>query len=204
MDYNDKLINVFEELFNQLYNYDNLNKTLKGRLLELITCIKYNCVMYEDINKEYKLKHNLSIKDDGIDCIDINNKMIFQCKFYQSKTYLSKHDLGTFFDYCLSLDDFKFYLVCVEGMKLPKMNKKINIDIIKINEMKEYVINAYSCKMKNNGCCINDKIIKEIEKNIEYLFNGCKYEFKIREMINECYIHKSILTNYYDDGLYFL
>lgn len=84
MDYQEQVIITFEQINYELNNGKSIliNK-LKGSLLELLTCIKYKCKLYEDISYEFKEQYNLSYKDDGIDCIDETNDMIYQVKCYE-------------------------------------------------------------------------------------------------------------------------
>ena len=61
LEYNNLLINKFENLY-----YDNKFIILrnKGTILELVNCIKNNCLMYKDVPFDYKDKYNLSFIDD--------------------------------------------------------------------------------------------------------------------------------------------
>ena len=58
--YYNQIINSFEGIFNDNF----IIWKNKGTILELINCIKNNCIMYFDVSFEYKEKYNLSFIDD--------------------------------------------------------------------------------------------------------------------------------------------
>lgn len=123
--------NEKQELFNQLRRdyrtkYDDLrssleidgnlqfaNSTNKGDLLELWTCACFGGILYKDIDSTIKIELGLSTIDKGIDIIDFENKLLIQCKNYDSR--LSFKDIST----------FEFYSNFVKQSKLFKKYKKV-------------------------------------------------------------------------------
>lgn len=139
-DYKKSVILRLKKL---LANYDDKNNKHKGDLLEYICALKYpGYKLYNDISVFYKLENDLSIYDDGIDIIDIENKKIGQVKNWKKGSYLSSNKLGTFLAYCIAMEDYKKELITREGVNLFRLNTKcfntIRITDEEIEEYKKY------------------------------------------------------------------
>ena len=168
MNYNNQLILTFENLFNKDDEYIVWKN--KGTILELINCIKNNCLMYNDVSFEYKEKYNLSFTDDGIDCIDIDNNKISQVKFYSKGKTINNHILGTFFVYLHNLQkyNFKFYLIHSQDVLFSK-NKIDDLlyEEIKDEEIKNYIHNSYN-KFFNK---LDKELLNDLHNEIDIVFN---------------------------------
>lgn len=163
--------NEKQELFNQLRReyrtkYDDLrssleidgdlqfkNSTNKGDLLELWTCACFGGILYKDIDSTIKIELGLSTIDKGIDIIDFENKLLIQCKNYDSR--LSFKDIST----------FEFYSNFVKQSKLFKKYKKVLVvggngsidDLIRRKEdihISRVDIGHEYREAKLNGCCV--------------------------------------------------
>lgn len=112
---------------------DIIRLHLKGTILELIICLEKKFKMYDDIDALYKLKYGMSINDNGIDVIDINNNIIGQCKYFKPKSKVSDHILGTFLRYIINLNEFnfKYHLYLSENVKC---NFIKNLEVFNISE----------------------------------------------------------------------
>ena len=166
---------------NKIFKYH-----LKGTLLEIICClIDNNFKMYDDIDISYKRKYDLSLYDDGIDIIDINNNIIGQCKYYKPNSKISDHTLGTFLKYVINLMEynFKYNLYLSENVNV---NKIKNINLITINEN---IINEWIEKA-NKYNIIENKENKLIKDNIK-LYNYQNELLNIMSKTNK-------LMNYYN------
>ena len=182
MQYNLQLINTFEDLLFE-YNLNNkpkLNTKLKGNLLELITCIIYKCLMYNDIDYTFKELYNLPIYDEGIDCIDIINNILYQVKFYSKNHYCNNKELGTFINFAYELSDkFKSYIIGSEDMKFNKyLTSKIKQEYILDKTIKEIIFNSYKeyfNELNINNINYEDKLNllqEQINNNIECIINN--------------------------------
>jgi len=189
MDYNNQLILTFENLFNKDDEYIVWKN--KGTILELINCIKNDCLMYNDVSFEYKEKYNLSFTDNGIDCIDVNNNKIYQVKFYSKNKYISDHILGTFFKNILKLQkikyeqkiNFKFYLIHSQEVKFSNnIFDDLIYEEIKDEEIKNYIHNSYN-EFFNK---LDKSLLKDLYNEIDIVFNN---------MINNKYYDISKLLN---------
>jgi len=174
IEYNKYLINCFENIYDDKF----IIWKNKGTILELINCIKNNCLMYNDVSFEYKEKYNLSFTDDGIDCIDVNNNKIYQVKFYSKNKYISDHILGTFFKNILKLQkikyeqkiNFKFYLIHSQDVKFSNnIFDDLIYEEIKDDEIKNYIHNAYELffdKLKDK------ELLNDLHNEIDNVFNN--------------------------------
>jgi len=173
LKYYNQIINSFEGVFNDKF----IIWKQKGNILELINCIKNNCLMYNDVPDEYKEQFNLSLNDTGIDNIDIINNKIYQVKFYSKGKYISDHILGTFFKNILKLQkikyeqkiNFLFYLIHSQDVNF-------NIDVfddliyeeIKDNVINQFIHSAYDLFFDK----LNDKsLLKNLHNEIDIVFN---------------------------------
>ena len=95
--YKCHIYNIYKFLKNSNKSIDNYNLS---KIFEYYTCIilfeKYNKIFYEynDIPCEFKENNNLTKKDSGIDCCDLQNTIV-QCKL--RKKYLNWKECSTFF-----------------------------------------------------------------------------------------------------------
>lgn len=71
----------YKELLEK-YN-SNPSPQLKGFIFEFEMSKKYGIHRYADIPKIYLQQFGLTNKDTGIDLIDIPNKILYQCKYYE-------------------------------------------------------------------------------------------------------------------------
>jgi len=191
IEYNKYLINCFENIYDDKF----IIWKNKGTILELINCIKNDCLMYNDVSFEYKEKYNLSFTDDGIDCIDVNDNKIYQVKFYSKGKYISDHILGTFFKNILKLQkikyeqkiNFKFYLIHSQEVKF---SNNIFDDLI-YEEIKDNIINNYIHKAydlffnKLNDKTLLIELHNEIDNVFNHIINNEYYDInKLKEIKN--------------------
>ena len=168
LEYNNLLINKFENLY-----YDNKFIILrnKGTILELVNCIKNNCLMYKDVPFDYKDKYNLSFIDDGIDCININDNIFYQVKFYSKHQRLFNNDLDSFFVYVYNLQkyNFKYYIIYSQDIILSK-NKMNDVIYEEINDniINNYIHNAYNLLFDK----LDKKLLNELHNEIDIVFNN--------------------------------
>lgn len=185
MDYNTILFNTFDDFLKEYYIKHNYNSSLKGRILELITCLKFNCLLNDNIDSNFKKQNNLPILDNGIDCIDMTNKIIYQCKFYKKNTKIAEKELFTFITCCCNSrdKDFKYYLIKTEDVKNPFLPDNVETIIISDDEIREYIIKSIIFMINNESITFtNYKGFFEpfndyINKNIEFLLNDVEHYY---------------------------
>lgn len=68
----------------------NPSSQLLGFIFEFEMSKKYQSHRYSDVPKIYLQKFGLTNKDTGIDLIDIPNKILYQCKYYETKIDISE------------------------------------------------------------------------------------------------------------------
>ena len=159
-----------QELYNQLrrtyrMKYNDLEATLsvrpkedqipkdKGDLLELWTCACFGGVLYKDIDQMIKIELGLSSIDKGVDIIDFENKLLIQCKNYESR--LSYKDISTFEFYSNVMKQDKIFkkfrkvlVVGGNGSIDELIRKKEDIRISRVDIGHEYR------EARLNGCCV--------------------------------------------------
>lgn len=160
MSYQENIYDVFDNLLEKycLSNSIKVDSILKGKILELITCIKFNCKMYEDVNTEFKRNNNMDINDTGFDCIDTENKKCYQCKFYNKGTVNDK-SMNQFLSRCLETPNFQHFIVKSEDTRIKCNCKNINIinisnDEIRVLFLIHFVLN-YQRQLKMLNMRIN-------------------------------------------------
>lgn len=159
-----------QELFNQLRRsyrtkFNDLEATLsirpkeeqipkdKGDLLELWTCACFGGILYKDIDPMIKIELGLSSIDKGVDIIDFENKLLIQCKNYDSR--LSYKDISTFEFYSNVMKQDKIFkkfrkvlVVGGNGSIDDLIRRKEDIHISRIDIGHEYR------EARLNGCCV--------------------------------------------------
>ena len=138
-------MNYKQQLKYLLTKNNNPIKSEIGLILELYTCIKHNAILYIDVPESVRSHYNLTNRDEGIDCIKIDEHdqilEIYQCKNYDG--YLSHHELGTFYNWVMCLNKFnvKNYLIIKDTTKFYQAtsNPFLNIEVITDDEINEIV-----------------------------------------------------------------
>lgn len=91
----DKQIEEYENLLNNdSLTIPELNR-IKGKLYECECAKEYDAQLWNNASKFYLNQFRLTNLDIGCDLIDINNKILYQCKKYGSKLF--NKDLETFY-----------------------------------------------------------------------------------------------------------
>lgn len=167
MEYNKKYLKLIYNCIQKIKNPNNY-KIYNGKILELITCIKFNCLMYQDVPKEYKDKYNLPSNDKGIDCIDIKNNILYQVKFFH-KSKISQNTISSFLAFKTKdiLKDFSYKVITNQNNSYDNID---NVEFIIINDYEiynyiglSYLLNYENIIMTN---IINDNNILNDENDI--------------------------------------
>ena len=205
------------------YNYDvnycinkfvnknpNLTKQNKGFMFEFFCSQKYNIPSFKYTKTE---KLGLTKIDKGIDLLDLDNKIVAQCKYYEN-TILDTNKLNNYISFCKEFVDYKRLLFVNESIKINVINDNY-FDIIKVseNEFNEWIRRYYNNSDKTNSNEIklveieisepkfitNSSSIKQSDENIE------KVEIKNVKTVVKTDVKNSVKKQYnYDisDSLY--
>ena len=118
----------------------NFNR-IRGVIFEYIAAIYYNVLRYDDIKTSIKEALNLPKSDfdrnsAGIDLLDYNNKVIYQCKNYTTTT-LTPNNLGTFFASMNRMGPrgFTGIISISESTKILNLQNLVNITIDVLNNV---------------------------------------------------------------------
>ena len=178
LDYYNQIRISFENLFNDI----TVNNSIKGKILELITCIKFNCLMYNDVQPSFKKQYNLSFTDDGIDCIDVIKKYFYQVKFYKKFSKINDHILGTFFKYAHNMPEFKSFVVSSQNCKFEKRKfNNMNYVFISDNEiLQEAILKAYKKNKKQSKYDLLVNYLSNTNKS-----NQFKTKYKVEQSIKK-------------------
>lgn len=102
----EKAIELIENIINGRYelcvsnkNFDEeikkyRNPENKGKLYEYQCAKHFNVILWKNVSEVYLKTYNLNKKDVGVDLIDVKNKILYQCKNYNTRLNMSK--LATF------------------------------------------------------------------------------------------------------------
>lgn len=86
----------FDEEFEMLLNLYNKNQNAynRGKLFEYICADKFGAILWKNLTKYYLYTFGLTNQDIGIDLVDIEHKILYQCKNY--KTKLNTSNINSF------------------------------------------------------------------------------------------------------------
>ena len=155
--YYSKITQILEDL-KQTSNKHYIDRN-KGKLFEYIAAIYHKVKLYDDIPVNIKKTLNLPISDyafnsAGVDLIDTNNKIFYQCKNYP-RTKLTPNHLGTFFATCI-----KHRKNCYTGnISITEQTQTINLNdlddikltVIPDNDCNKIINDAYSFVPEDTG-----------------------------------------------------
>ena len=82
---------------------------IKGFIYEYQCAYDFKLCQQRNISKTFFIENSLTSKDIGFDLIDINNKVLYQCKHYSGRISI-KH-LQTFFRFRDKLQDYKLRII---------------------------------------------------------------------------------------------
>ena len=135
-EYHEKLKHKWDLLryFRDNFGYDKRN--YNGFTYEIQIAIdNLGVILWDDISNDFKVKHNLHIRDHGIDGIDFINKRVIQCKNWSSCLY-DKH-IQTFIEEAKKLPEYEkciysTYHVSIDNITMhivPYEDRKFNHEI---------------------------------------------------------------------------
>lgn len=86
----------FDEEFEMLLNLYNKNQNAynRGKLFEYVCADKFGAILWKNLTKYYLYTFGLTNQDIGIDLVDIEHKILYQCKNY--KTKLNTSNINSF------------------------------------------------------------------------------------------------------------
>ena len=86
----------FDEEFEILLNLYNKNQNAynRGKLFEYVCADKFGAILWKNLTKYYLYTFGLTNQDIGIDLVDIEHKILYQCKNY--KTKLNTSNINSF------------------------------------------------------------------------------------------------------------
>lgn len=157
---------------------DNSNQT-KGRILELVGAIKTNSILWDDLDIKYKKELCMQKYDCGIDAVKIDEETDEIVEIQQMKNYsgyVTAHNLGTFFLYCVKFNDKRRRIIIGETTELPSEVYNL-FEVTRITDdeiryyVKNYVDNCDNCEncdnCNNNNICYTDcnENISKLEEN---------------------------------------
>lgn len=77
-----------------MLNYPEKSQ-INGKLFEYQCVYTLQLILWKNISPEFLITYGLGNNDIGVDLIDINNKILYQCKHF-TKTYCGEHNVKTF------------------------------------------------------------------------------------------------------------
>ena len=130
---------------------------LKGHIYEYQCAYDMKICMQKNLSKTFFIENNLTSKDIGFDLIDVDNKVLYQCKNYSYR--ICTKMLDTFFVLRNKLKDYKLKLIVTNIDYIPKT-----------------IYFGYDAKMDRE-----DIIVKEFVEPKEYIL----YNEEVRNIIPE-------------------
>lgn len=151
----------YVELVNEYYKHieDNTDKgkgnrsRLKGHIYEYQCAYDMKICMQKNLSKTFFIENNLTSKDIGFDLIDVDNKVLYQCKNYSYR--ICTKMLDTFFILRNKLKDYKLKLIVTNIDYIPRTvyfgyDRKMDREDIIVKEFvepKEYIL--YNEEVRN-------------------------------------------------------
>lgn len=137
------LLKIQDKQFNDIKT--NISKH-EGKIFEYICAISKQVPLFDNVSSNIKSKYDLPSHDcctnsAGIDLFDIDNKIIYQCKYYLNAR-LTVNCLGTFLYTVLRLQNYGFKGVLLLNESIKNSVKQVSdiLDIEYINEEEYYII----------------------------------------------------------------
>lgn len=126
---------------------------LKGHIYEYQCAYDMKICMQKNLSKTFFIENNLTSKDIGFDLIDVDNKVLYQCKNYNYR--ICTKMLDTFFVLRNKLKDYKLKLIVTNIDYIPKAiyfgyDRKMDREDIIVKEFvepKEYIL--YNEEVRN-------------------------------------------------------
>lgn len=126
---------------------------LKGHIYEYQCAYDMKICMQKNLSKTFFIENNLTSKDIGFDLIDVDNKVLYQCKNYNYR--ICTKMLDTFFVLRNKLKDYKLKLIITNIDYIPKAiyfgyDRKMDREDIIVKEFvepKEYIL--YNEEVRN-------------------------------------------------------
>lgn len=155
--YYSKIVQILEDL-KQTSNQHYIDRN-KGKLFEYIAAIYHKVKLYNDIPVNIKKTLNLPISDyafnsAGVDLIDTNKKIFYQCKNYPRTKLTPKH-LGTFFATCIKhrKNGYTGNITITEQTQTINLSDldDIKLNVIPDNDCNKIISDAYSFVPEDTG-----------------------------------------------------
>ena len=126
---------------------------LKGHIYEYQCAYDMKICMQKNLSKTFFIENNLTSKDIGFDLIDVDNKVLYQCKNYSYR--ICTKMLDTFFILRNKLKDYKLKLIVTNIDYIPRTvyfgcDRKMDREDIIVKEFvepKEYIL--YNEEVRN-------------------------------------------------------
>ena len=171
-DYN--VDSIIEKFISRIYNFDT--NYFQGHMFEFYCSKHFDIPVYKFERTELLA---LTKIDEGIDLMDIEKKIIAQCKFYKFSR-LSLRNLKTFIGFCKdeSFKDWKHLLLVNDDIKIEDDVKTQKcFEIIFVNHLK------FEIFMRNYKDKINEKEIKNKRKMQTLICIQPNLQEEIREYV---------------------
>ncbi len=196
---------IEEMIYSCKNTYEIGSKNFVAMMFEIYCAERFNYTIYKYAKTEYL---SLSKIDKGVDLLDLNNRRMGQCKFYQEST-LSNSLLKSFKNFCLNYPTYQHILYVNDNIKLTSEfdNDLFDIEFVdrhdffewyheKTDDVLKYII--YEERVENARKWLrmmletNETLIyNDIETYINNTFNlDIKSSITFNKLFGDMYMHK--------------